>query len=45
MGAELRAFINEIAWTGQAVFVDDGVERVTMVRIELRETKPGRSEV
>lgn len=31
MGAELRVFINKIARTGQAAFVDDDVERVTMV--------------
>lgn len=31
MEAELRVFINKIARTGQAAFVDDDVERVTIV--------------
>ena len=41
MSAELRVFINPIARTGQAALVDDGVERVTMVQIEPRKSKPG----
>jgi len=44
MGAELRVFINKIARTGQAAFVDDDVERVTMVQIKPRKSKPGGSE-
>ena len=44
MGAELRVFINKIARTGQAAFVDDDVERVTMVQIKPRRSKPGGSE-
>jgi len=45
MGAELRVFINKIARTGQAAFVDDDVERVTMVQIKPRKSKPGGGEV
>jgi hypothetical protein len=44
MGAELRVFINKIARTGQAAFVDDDVEQVTMVQIKPRKSKPGGSE-
>jgi DNA helicase HerA-like ATPase len=44
MGAELRVFIDKIARTGQAVFVDDDVERVTMAQIKPRKSKPGGSE-
>ena len=44
MGAELRVFINKIARTGQAAFVDDDVERVTMVQVKLRKSKPGGGE-
>lgn len=44
MGAELRVFINKIARTGQAVFVDDDLERVLMVQIKPRKSKPGGSE-
>lgn len=44
MGAELRVFIDRIARTGQAVFVDDDVEKVTMVQIKPRKSKPGGSE-
>ena len=44
MGAELRVFINKIARTGQAAFVDDDVERVTMVQIKPRKSRPGGSE-
>ena len=44
MSAELRVFINKIARTGQAAFVDDDVERVTMVQIKPRKSKPGGSE-
>lgn len=44
MGAELRVFINKIARTGQAAFVDDDVERVTMVQVKPRRSKPGGSE-
>lgn len=45
MGAELRVFINKIARTGQAAFVDDDIERVTMVQIKPRKSRPGGSEV
>jgi hypothetical protein len=44
MGAELRVFINKIARTGPAAFVDDDVERATMVQIKPRKSKPGGSE-
>lgn len=44
MGAELRVFINKIARTGQAVFVDDDTEQVTMVQVKPRRSKPGGSE-
>lgn len=44
MGAELRVFINKIARTGQAVFVDDDLERILMVQIKPRKSKPGGSE-
>jgi hypothetical protein len=44
MGAELRVFINKIARTGQAAFVDDDVEKVMMVQIKPRKSKPGGSE-
>ena len=44
MGAELRVFINKIARTGQAAFVDDDVEKVVMVQIKPRKSKPGGSE-
>lgn len=44
VGAELRVFINKIARTGQAAFVDDDVERVTMVQVKPRKSKPGGSE-
>lgn len=44
MGAELRVFINKISQTGQAAFVDDDVERVSMVQIKPRKSKPGGSE-
>lgn len=44
MGAELKVFINKIARTGQAVLVDDDEERVGMVQIKPRKTKPGGSE-
>jgi DNA helicase HerA-like ATPase len=44
MGAELKVFINKIARTGQAAFVDDDEERVSMVQIKPRKTKPGGSE-
>jgi len=39
-----RVFINKIVCTGQAAFVDDDVERVTMVQIKPRKSKPGGSE-
>ena len=41
VGAELRVFINKIARTGQAAFVGDDVERVTMVQTTPRKSKPG----
>ena len=44
MGAELRVYINKIARTGQAVFVDDDLERVLMIQIKPRKSKPGGSE-
>lgn len=44
MGAELRVYINKIARTGQAVFVDDDVESVAMVQVKPRRSKPGGSE-
>jgi DNA helicase HerA-like ATPase len=44
MGAELKVYINKIARTGQAAFVDDDVERVCMVQIKPRKSKPGGSE-
>jgi hypothetical protein len=45
MGAELRVpTANKIARTEQAAFVDDDVERVTMVQIRPRKSKPGGSE-
>ena len=45
MGAELRVpTVNKIARTGQAAFVDDDVEQVTMVQIKSRKSKPGGSE-
>lgn len=40
MGAELRMFINKIARTGQAAFVDDDVEQVTLIQIKSRKSKP-----
>jgi hypothetical protein len=40
----LQVFINKIARTGQAAFVDDDVERMTMVQIKPRKSKPGGSE-
>ena len=45
MGAELRMFMNKIARTGQAVFVDDDVNWVTMVQVKLTKIKPGGGEV
>ena len=44
MDAELRVFINKIAQTGQVAFVDDDVERVTMVQIKPEKGKPGGNE-
>jgi len=44
MGAELRVYINKIARTGQAAFVDDDLERVMMIQIKPRKSKPGGSE-
>jgi uncharacterized protein len=44
MGAELRVYINKIARTGQAAFVDDDLERVMMLQIKPRKSKPGGSE-
>jgi hypothetical protein len=44
MGGELRVFINKIARTGQAVVVDDDLEKVTMVQVKPRRSKPGGSE-
>jgi len=41
----LQVFIYKTARTGQAAFVDDDVERVTMVQIKPRKSKPGGSEV
>jgi len=40
----LQVFIYRTARTGQAAFVDDDVERVTMVQIKPRKSKPGGSE-
>ena len=39
----MRVFINKIARTGQAAFVHDDVECVTMVQIKPRNSKPGGS--
>lgn len=44
MGTELKVFINKIARTGQAAFVDDDVESVAMVQVKPRRSKPGGSE-
>jgi len=44
MGGELRTYIDRIARTGQAVLVDDDVERVSMVHVRPRKSKPGGSE-
>jgi len=44
MSSELRVFINKIARTGQAAFVDDYIEKVTMLQVKPRKSKPGGSE-
>jgi len=44
MGGELRVFIDKVSRTGQAVLVDDDVERVVMAQIKPRRSKPGGSE-
>ena len=44
MSGELKAYINKIARTGQAVLVDDETENTFMVQIKPRISKPGGSE-
>jgi len=44
MKNEIKTYINQIARTGQAVFVDDDAENIDMVQIRPRVSKPGGSE-
>lgn len=44
MKNEIKVYINRLARTGQAVFVDDDAENIDMVTIRPRVSKPGGSE-
>ncbi|MCK4472784.1 MAG: DUF87 domain-containing protein [Anaerolineae bacterium] len=44
MKNEIKTYINQIARTGQAVFVDDDAENIDMVQIRPRVSKPGGGE-
>lgn len=44
MANEIRTYINRIARTGQAVFVDDDSESIDMIQIRPRVSRPGGSE-
>jgi hypothetical protein len=44
MGSELKVFIEKIARTGEAVFVDDFEERSLMIKVAPRRSRPGGSE-
>jgi DNA helicase HerA-like ATPase len=44
MRNEIKTYINQIARTGQAVFVDDDAENIDMTQIRPRVSKPGGSE-
>ncbi|MFW9890269.1 MAG: ATP-binding protein, partial [Candidatus Thorarchaeota archaeon] len=44
MGSDLKVYIEKIARTGEAVFVDDYEERALMVKVAPRRSKPGGSE-
>ena len=44
MKSEIKTYINQIARTGQAVFVDDDAENISMVQIRPRASKPGGAE-
>ena len=44
MRTEIRAYINQLARTGQAVFVDDDEENIEVIQIRPRTSKPGGSE-
>ena len=44
MSNDLGTYINQIARTGQAVFVDDDVESIDMIQVRPRVSKPGGSE-
>lgn len=44
MTNEIKTYINQIARTGQAVFVDDDAENIGMIQIRPRVSKPGGSE-
>ena len=44
MKNEIKAYINQLARTGQAVFVDDDAENIEVIQIRPRTSKPGGSE-
>lgn len=44
MRNEIKAYINQLARTGQAVFVDDDAENIEVIQIRPRTSKPGGSE-
>lgn len=44
MRNEIKAYINQLARTGQAVFIDDDAENIEVIQIRPRTSKPGGSE-
>ena len=41
---EIKAYINQLARTGQAVLVDDDAENIEVIQVRPRTSKPGGSE-